>query len=65
MDNNSNWLVRTLVIGGIIGALVGVGAAYILVKQAEAAGENPQLSPGEGVKLGLGVLGLLRLISDR
>ncbi|HEX9013873.1 MAG TPA: hypothetical protein VF813_10165 [Anaerolineaceae bacterium] len=52
-------------IGGIIGALVGVGAAYILVKQAEAAGENPQLSPGEGVKLGLGVLGLLRLISDR
>jgi hypothetical protein len=64
MDNNQNWVVRTLVIGGVLGALIGVGAAYILVKRAEEAGENPQLSTGEGVQLGLGVLGLLRLISS-
>ncbi|HEY3345912.1 MAG TPA: hypothetical protein VGJ97_13340 [Anaerolineaceae bacterium] len=64
MENNQNWVVRTLIIGGVVGALIGVGAAYILVKRAEEVGENPQLSTGEGVQLGLGVLGLLRLISS-
>ncbi len=62
-DNNRNLVVRTMVIGGILGALIGVGAAYILVKRAEEIGDNPRLTPGEGVQLGLGVLGLLRLIS--
>jgi hypothetical protein len=64
MENNRNWVVRTLVIGGVVGALVGLGAAYILVKRAEDSGENPQLTTGEGVQLGLGVLGLLRLIAS-
>jgi hypothetical protein len=65
MDNNQNWKMKTLVIGGVIGALIGLGAAYMLVKRAELQGDTPQLSTGEGVKLGLGVLGLLRLLSDR
>lgn len=64
MENNRDWMVKTLVIGGIVGALIGLGAAYILVKRAEQEGENPQLSTGEGVQLGLGVLGLLRMISS-
>lgn len=64
MENNRNWMVKTLVVGGVFGALIGLGAAYILVKRAEEEGENPQLSTGEGVQLGLGVLGLLRLISS-
>ena len=64
MENNRNWMVKTLVVGGVFGALIGLGAAYILIKRAEEEGENPQLSTGEGVQLGLGVLGLLRLISS-
>ncbi len=64
MDNNSNYVVRTMVIGGILGALIGVGAAYILVKRAEDTGDTPRLTTGEGVQLGLGVLGLLRLIAS-
>jgi hypothetical protein len=63
MDNNSNF-VRTMVVGGILGALIGVGAAYILVKRAEETGDIPHISPGEGVQLGIGVLGLLRLIAS-
>ena len=62
MDEQPN-MVRTMVIGGIIGALIGVGAAYILIKRAEEIGDHPRLSPGEGVQLGIGVLGLLRMIS--
>ena len=64
MENNRGWMVRTLVVGGVVGALIGLSAAYILLKRAEQEGENPQLSTGEGVQLGLGVLGLLRLISS-
>ncbi len=64
MESNRGWMVRTLLIGGVVGALIGLGAAYILVKRAEETGDNPKLSPGEGVQLGLGVLGLLRLIAS-
>ncbi len=65
MNNNSNWKVKTLLIGGAIGALVGLGVAFMLVKRAETEGERPELSAGEGVRLGLGVLGLMRMLSDR
>jgi hypothetical protein len=64
MDEKPNTMVRTMVIGGILGALIGVGAAYILIKRAEEVGDNPRLTPGEGVQLGIGVLGLLRMISS-
>ena len=64
MENNSNYVVRTMVIGGVLGALVGVGAAYILVRRAQETGDTPRITPGEGVQLGLGILGLLRLIAS-
>ena len=64
--NNSigNWKTKTILIGTVVGALTGAMAAYILVQQAEKKNARPQLNAGEGVKLGLGVLGLLRLVSD-
>lgn len=64
MNDNQGWKVRTLIIGAVIGTLVGLGAAYLVVQRAEVEGERPQLSTGEGVKLGLGVLGVLRQIAD-
>ncbi len=62
MENG--WKTRVMLLGGILGALTGVGAAFILIQRAEMQNEQPKLSAGEGVKVGLGVLGLLRLISD-
>jgi hypothetical protein len=64
MEENKKWKMKTLVIGGIIGALIGLGAAYIIVQRAEDEETKPKLTPGEGVQLGLGVLGLLRLIAS-
>jgi hypothetical protein len=59
----SNGQTQTLAAGAIIGAVIGVLAAYILIKRAQQIEETPKLSPGEGVQLGLGVLGLLRTIA--
>lgn len=61
--NDKNWKASTLAIGTVIGAAVGALSAFIIIKRAEADKSRPKLTAGEGVQVGLGVLGLLRLIS--
>ncbi len=58
-----NWKLKTLIIGSILGALAGVGAAYLLVQRAEQENAKPRLTAGEGVSLGLGILGVLRQVA--
>ncbi|MBA4399717.1 MAG: hypothetical protein C0396_07610 [Anaerolinea sp.] len=53
-----------IIIGALLGAVAGAMAAVILVQRAEEAHQSPKLTAGDGVKVGLGVLGLLRLISE-
>ncbi len=64
MEESDNWKRNVLIIGGIVGLLTGLVAAYLLIQRAEQEEEKPKLSAGEGVKVGVGVLGLLKLISD-
>lgn len=64
MDGEGNWRTKTLLLGSVIGALTGLGAAYLLIQRAERQGEPPKLGTGEGVKLGVWVLGLLRRIGE-
>jgi len=54
---------KTLISGLVIGALAGVVSAYLLIKRAESEETNPKLSAGEGVQVGLVLLGLMRLIA--
>ena len=55
-----SWKVRTLVIGGVLGALVGIGAAFLLTRR-----EKPlTITAGKGVQLGVLVTGLLRSIQS-
>lgn len=61
--NDKNWKATTLAIGTAVGAVVGALSAVILIKKAEADKSKPKLTTGEGVQVGLGVLGLLRLIA--
>jgi DMSO reductase anchor subunit len=56
------WKIKTLLMGGAIGALVGVGAAFLLTKRAEQNGQRVAMTPGKGVQLGVMVAGLLRSI---
>jgi hypothetical protein len=64
MEEQGNWKTKIFIVSAILGTLTGLVAAYILVQRAEKNQERPQLSAGEGVKLGLGLMGLLRLVSD-
>lgn len=56
------WKVRTLAVGAVLGALTGLGAAYLLTRRAEQSGRQLSLSPNKGVQLGMLIAGLLRSI---
>ena len=57
---HQDWKIRTILAGAFLGALTGAGVALMLVRRAEEMGEKPQLGAGDGLRLGMGVLGLLR-----
>lgn len=59
-----DWKKQTFIIGAILGLAAGIVAAYIVVGRAEREQTVPKITSGDGVKIGLGVLGVLRLISD-
>ena len=61
--NDTQWKSKVLIIGGVLGALVGVGTTYLLVQQAERKGETLKLGTGEGLRLGMLLLGMLRQVS--
>jgi hypothetical protein len=61
--DDQNWKTRTYLIGALIGALTGLSVAVVLVKRAEELDEPVQFGTREGLKLGVGVLGLLRQVS--
>lgn len=63
-ENNQNWKAITLIIGAVVGLGCGIVAAYIIIQRAEEHSSRPRLTAGEGVKVGLGVLGVLRQIAD-
>lgn len=62
---------KVLIIGGVAGALIGLGAAFLYLKANEGriaaleAGEVNALvrvKPGEALSIGMAVIGLLRQI---
>jgi len=55
---------RTLLFGALIGAATGLVAAMLLNRRAEKTQSTTALTTGEGLKLGVLVLGLLRAIGS-
>ena len=64
MEENQNWKNKVIILGAIIGLLTGVGAAYLYIKKAEELQERPKLTTGDGMKIGMGLVGVLKLISE-
>lgn len=61
---NDDWKKNYYLAGGILGGLIGILAAYLIVKKAEEQNTHPRLNASGGVKVGLGVLTLLRQILE-
>jgi hypothetical protein len=59
-----NWRTSTWIIGAAAGLAIGLAAAFIVIKRSEQLESLPELTPGDGVKMALGVLGVLRLVAD-
>ena len=61
-ETDTSWKSKTLIVGAVLGALTGLGAAYLLTKRAEQRGQPLSMSTGQGVKIGMLIAGLLRSI---
>jgi hypothetical protein len=55
---------KVLLVGGVIGALLGIGVAALLLQRSERRGEALRVSSGEGLRMGAMILGLLREIAQ-
>lgn len=54
---------KTLVFGALIGAAIGLAGAFLLTRKAEETGTAITVSTGDGMRLGVMVIGLLRAIA--
>ena len=60
-NNENNWRIKVLVIGGVLGALLGLGSAYLMVRTAEeAGGKPPEIGTGDAIRTLIALIGLVR-----
>ena len=64
MEENRNRNTLIILIGGAAGLLTGLAAAFILIRKREANEGQLAINSGEGFKIGMGIVGLLKLISE-
>ena len=55
---------RTLFFGAVLGAAAGLVAASLLNRRAEKENRSTAITAGEGLKIGVLLLGLLRAIGS-
>jgi hypothetical protein len=61
LEDNNNWKMKTLILGTLIGALVGLGTGYLLTRTAEETdGNPPKITTGDAIKASLGIIGVVR-----
>lgn len=61
---DESWKVKTIAVGGVLGAMIGVAGAYLIVQRAQSREEKISFSVGKGVKLGVIIFTLLRQVAQ-
>ena len=62
--NDVNNTGRTIFFGIVLGAATGLVAAVLLNRRARSAEQSHAITTGEGFKIGILVIGLLRAIAS-
>jgi hypothetical protein len=63
MMSKESHRLKVLLIGTIAGAITGLSAAYLLLRGSEEEEKPAKLTPSQGVKIGLMLLGVLREVA--
>ena len=58
-----NWKPKVVIISAAIGALIGLGTALLLISRVEE-NEKLEVTPAQGIKMGLAGLTFLRQITQ-
>lgn len=64
MITKPDWKTVTLTIGGAVGLITGLAAAYLIIKNREQNGEPLKLTKDQGAKIGMGIVSFLKMISE-
>jgi len=60
--SDTSWKRTFLLAGGLIGAVAGLLAAHLIIRNAEEEGRRPKLAASDGVRLGMSLMTMLRQI---
>jgi hypothetical protein len=63
-ESTQSFQTKVLVGGALLGAMVGLAGAFLLIKNNERKGTELNVSAGEGVKLSLIIMALLRQVAE-
>jgi hypothetical protein len=62
---DNSWKTKTYIIGAVAGALLGLGTAFLLARSSdERSGGPPEVSTMDALKIGIGIIGLVRGIAS-
>lgn len=65
ITSDANWRTKVLMVGTAVGAAIGFGTAYLMVKTAEEDHSGPpQITTGDALKAGISVIGVMRAIAS-
>lgn len=70
--SDESWKSRTMIAGGVLGTLIGIGAALMYIRaeedELEKARNQPpprkRIAPGAALPIAIGILGVLRQIAS-
>ena len=64
MDDTNDWETRVIIVGGILGAVVGVLTSILLIRTSkEGHAGPPAINTGDAFKVGITAIGLVRSIA--
>lgn len=62
LEDQDNWKTKILVIGGLLGAILGLGTAFFFIRTAEESGkdEAPTIEVSDALKISFGLISVIR-----